>query len=349
MSVMTKAAAAMAATACVLLHAVPADAQMRRNIRIVGSSTVYPFSKAVAGRFSRTNPNVPAPVVESTGTGGGFKLFCAGVGANHPDITNASRRIKASEFKLCQSNGVTLVTEIAVGLDGLALATGETTPRMSLTTREIYMAVAKTPFGKPNTSKTWKDINPKFPATPIRIYGPPTSSGTRDSLVELLMKPGCETNAGMVAMKKANEAKYNSICTSVREDGAFVPSGENDNLIVQKLASNAGTVGIMGFSYVEENPGKLNPVIINGVSPTFETIASFKYPGARPMYMYVKNAHLKAIPGMRAYLAEFARESTWGPQGYLRPLGLISLPDAVRQRNVRFATSLTPMTGAGLK
>ncbi len=336
--------AAVAATV-----AVPVSAQMRRNIRIVGSSTVYPFSKAVAERFSRTNPGVPAPIVESTGTGGGLKLFCGGIGAGHPDIANASRRIKASEFKACQANGVTQLTEIAVGLDGIALATGEKTSRMALTTRDIYMAVAKAPFGKPNTAKTWKDVNAKLPATPIRVYGPPTTSGTRDSLHELLMKPGCETNAAMVALKKSDEARYTQICTSVRQDGAYVDSGENDNLIVQKLAGNVGTVGIMGFSYIEENPGKLNPVTINGVTPTFQTIASFQYPGARPLYIYVKNAHLKAIPGIRAYLGEFARESTWGPSGYLKSLGMIPLPDPVRARNVRFATSLTPMTGAGLK
>jgi phosphate transport system substrate-binding protein len=346
---MNKIAKAALFAAVAATVAVPLSAQMRRNIRIVGSSTVYPFSKAVAERFSRTNPGVPAPIVESTGTGGGMKLFCGGVGAGHPDIANASRRIKASEFKACAANGVSLITEIAVGLDGVAVATGESSAQMALTTREIYMAVAKAPWGKPNPYKTWKDINARLPAAPIRVYGPPSTSGTRDSLVELLMKPGCDTNAAMPALKKSDEAKYNQICGGVREDGAFVPSGENDNLIVQKLAGNPGTVGIMGFSYVEENPGKLNPVAINGVKPTFATIASFQYPGARPLYIYVKNAHLKAIPGIRAYLAEFAREGTWGPSGYLRQLGMISLPDPVRARNVRFATSLTPMTGAGLK
>ena len=339
----------MLAIASTVVTSLPADAQMRRNIRIVGSSTVFPFAKAVAERFSRTNPGVPVPVVESTGTGGGMKLFCAGVGGGYPDISTASRRIKASEIRQCQANGVAQVTEIAVGLDGIALATGERGATMALTTREIYMAVAKAPFGKPNTSKTWKDINPKFAATPIRIFGPPTTSGTRDSLHELLMKPGCETNAGMVAMKKSNEARYTQICTGVRDDGPYVAQGENDNLIVQKLAANPGTVGIMGYSYVEENPGRLNPVVINGVTPSTGTISGFQYPGARPLYIYVKNAHLNAIPGIRAYVAEFAREGTWGPRGYLASLGMISLSDGVRARNAKFATSLTPMSGGGLK
>ncbi len=327
----------------------PADAQVRKNVRIVGSSTVYPFAKAVAERFSRTNPGIPAPVVESTGTGGGFKLFCSGVGFATPDITNASRRIKASEFAQCKSNGVTAVTEIAVGLDGLALATGEGGQRLSLTTRDIYAALAKAPFGKPNTSKTWRDVNAKLPAIPIRVYGPPSTSGTRDSLQELIMKPGCESNPAMAVMKKANEAKYNQICTTVRSDGAYIDSGENDNLIVSKLAANPGTVGIMGYSYVEENPGKLNPVVINGVAPNYNTIASFQYPGARAMYIYVKGAHVKAVPGVRAFVAEFVRDASFGPGGYLTKLGLIALPDAVRKRNQGFATTLPPMGGGGLK
>ncbi len=349
MHIFSKALAVSAAIGIVAVSFVPADAQMRRNIRIVGSSTVYPFSTAVAERFSRTNPGVPAPVVESTGTGGGMKLFCAGVGAGHPDIVNASRRIKASEFRQCAANGVAQVTEIQVGLDGLALATGERAPTMALTSRDVYAAIAKAPFGKPNTAKTWKDVNPKLPATAIRVYGPPSTSGTRDSLVELIMKPGCESNAGMAAMKKSNEARYTQICTQIRSDGPFIDAGENDNLIVSKLAANPGTVGIMGYSYVEENPGKLNPVTLNGVVPNYGTISSFKYPGARPLYIYVKNAHLKAIPGIRAYVAEYVREGTFGPRGYLAGRGLIASPDGTRARVARLATSMTPMTTAGLR
>lgn len=350
-------AKALSATALVGVVAVtissaaitPAEAQMRRNIRIVGSSTVYPFAKAVAERFARTNPGVPAPIVESTGTGGGMKLFCSGVGAGHPDIANASRRIKLSEFRQCAANGVTQITEIQIGLDGLALATGERAPTMALSSRDVYAAIAKAPFGKPNTAKTWKDVNPKLPATAIRVYGPPSTSGTRDSLVELIMKPGCETNGGMMAMKKSNEARYNQICTQIRSDGAYIDAGENDNLIVSKLAANPGTVGIMGYSYVEENPGRLNPVTLNGVVPNYGTISSFRYPGARPLFIYVKNAHLKAIPGIKAYAAEFVREGTFGPRGYLASAGLIASPDGTRARVARLATSMTPMTAAGLR
>ena len=328
---------------------VPASAQMRRNIRIVGSSTVYPFTKAVSERFARANPGIPAPIVESTGTGAGAKLFCGGVGAAHPDILDASRRMKLSEFKLCGANGVTQITEIQVGLDGLSLATAKGSPLRNLSLRDIYMAIAKTPFGKPNTSKTWKDVNGALPATPIRVYGPPSTSGTRSSLEDLILEPACAANPAMAAMKKTNEARYNQVCKGVREDGGYVNAGENDNLIVQKLEANPGTVGIFGYSYLEENSARLSGIAINGVVPTGASIASFQYPGSRALYIYVKNAHLKAIPGIRQFAAEYAKETTWGPRGYLLQYGLISSPDASRKRAAAFATTMTPMNAAGLK
>ncbi len=332
------------------IAAAPLAAQeMRRNIRIVGSSTVYPFSRAVVERFARANPGVPTPIVESTGTGGGIKLFCGGVGAGFPDIANASRRMKLSEFRACAANGVSQITEVQVGLDGIAIATARATGLTGLTTRDVYVALAKTPFGKPNTTKTWKDVNARYPALPIRIYGPPSTSGTRSSVEDLLMEPGCAANPAMAAMKKTNEARYNQICKTIRSDGAYVDAGENDNLIVQKLEMNPGTVGLFGYSYLEHNDKRLKGLALNGVQPTYETIASFRYPGARPMFMYIKNAHLRAIPGIRAYAAEFVREGTFGPKGYLRPAGLIALSDAQRQRSARMATSMTPMTAAGLK
>ncbi len=332
------------------IAAAPLAAQeMRRNIRIVGSSTVYPFSRAVVERFARANPGVPTPIVESTGTGGGIKLFCGGVGAGFPDIANASRRMKLSEFRACAANGVSQITEVQVGLDGIAIATARATSLTGLSSRDIYVALAKTPFGKPNTTKTWKDVNARYPALPIRIYGPPSTSGTRSSVEDLLMEPGCAANPAMAAMKKTNEARYNQICKNIRSDGAYVEAGENDNLIVQKLEMNPGTVGLFGYSYLEHNDKRLKGLALNGVQPTYETIASFRYPGARPMFMYIKNAHLRAIPGIRAYAAEFVREGSFGPKGYLRPAGLIALSDAQRQRSARMATSMTPMTAAGLK
>jgi phosphate transport system substrate-binding protein len=339
----------LALSAASLLAAPAASQQMRRNIRIVGSSTVFPFAKAVAEHFNRANPGVPSVIVESTGTGAGIKLFCAGVGAGHPDITNASRRIKASEFRGCAANGVSQITEVQIGLDGIAVATARATGLSNLTTQELYYALAKTPFGKPNPTKTWKDVNGKYPAVPIRIYGPPSTSGTRSSVEDLLMEPGCASSPAIAALKKTNEARYNAICKTVREDGLYVEGGENDNLLVQRLAANPNTVGLFGYSFLEENLGKLKGISLNGIAPSYESIASFRYPGARPLYIYVKNAHLGAIPGIKAYAAEFVREGTFGPNGYLKQAGLIAASDATRQRAARFATSMTPMTSAGLK
>ena len=324
-------------------------AEARTQMRAVGSSTVYPFAKIVAERVSRANGRLGTPIIESTGTGAGMKLFCAGVGERFPDIENASRRMKASEAKQCAANGVTKVTEIQVGIDGISLATSKRTPLVNLTTRDIYLALAKTPYGKPNKAKTWKDVNGKLPALPIRVYGPPPTSGTRDALGELIMTAGCDTNPGMAAVKKADETKYKAICTAMREDGAFIEAGENDNLIVQKLEANPGTVGIFGYSYLEENVNLLKGLSINGVAPSYDSISSFKYPGARPLYVYVKNAHVGAIPAIRAFVAEFTKESAFGPNGYLRQAGMIASPTQVRARSQFSARGLAPLNFASLK
>jgi len=336
------------AAAVATMLSIPAMADAR-SMRAVGSSTVYPFAKMAAERVARANPKLGTPIIESTGTGAGMKLFCAGVGERFPDIENASRRMKASEAKLCDSNGVKEVTEIQVGLDGIAIATSKGTPISGVTQRDLYLALAKTPFGKPNKAKTWKDVNAKLPAIPIRVYGPPPTSGTRDALGELLLTPPCEANASMAAMKKANEAKFKAICTGLREDGAYIEAGENDNLIVQKLEANQGTVGIFGYSFLEENAAKLKGITVNGVAPTYQTISSFKYPGARPLYIYVKNAHVRAIPAIRAFVAEFTKESAIGPNGYMLAGGLVAAPASVRARSQAAARNLTPVAFAELK
>jgi len=345
MQLRSKAAALIAAS----LICLPAIASARTQIRAVGSSTVYPFATAVAERLARANPGMQPPVIESTGTGGGMKLFCAGVGENFPDIENASRRIKASEVKLCAQNGVSQITEIQVGIDGIAFAEAASAPLGVLTQRDIYVALAKTPFGKPNKAKTWKDVNPKLPAIPIKVYGPPPTSGTRDAFGELIMTPPCEANAAMAALKKTDEAKFKAICTGLREDGGYVEAGENDNLIVQKIEANPGTIGIFGYSYLEENAGRIKGIAINGVEPTYQTISSFKYPGARPLYIYVKNAHVRAIPAVKAYVAEFTKETAWGPNGYLVRRGMIAAPDAVRAKSAATARALTPLDPASIK
>jgi len=339
----------LAATAATALT-ISSQADARSQMRAVGSSTVYPFAKIVSERIARANPRLGTPIIESTGTGAGMKLFCAGVGERFPDAENASRRMKASEAKLCAANGVTAVTEIQVGLDGVTLATAKGSPLANVSQRDIYMALAKTPYGKPNRTKTWKDVNGSLPAIPIRVYGPPPTSGTRDALGELLLTPPCEANASMAALKKADENKFKAICTGVREDGAYIQAGENDNLIVQKIEANAGTIGIFGFSYLEENADKLKGLSVNGVTPTYESISGFKYPGARPLYIYIKNAHANAIPAVRAYAAEFTKESAFGPNGYLRRQGgMIAAPNNVRARSQQAARALSPLNLASLK
>jgi len=331
------------------LICLPTVASARTQIRAVGSSTVYPFATAVAERLTRANPSMQPPVIESTGTGAGMKLFCAGVGERFPDIENASRRIKASEVKLCAANGVKEITEIQVGIDGIAFATGKNSPLQGLTQRDIYLALAKTPFGKPNKTKTWKDVNAKLPAVKIQVYGPPPTSGTRDALGELLMTPPCEANPAMAALKKSDEPKFKATCTGIREDGAYIEAGENDNLIVQKIEANPGTIGIFGYSYLEENASQVRGIAINGVVPTYDSISAFKYPGSRPLFIYVKNAHVRAIPAIKAYVAEFSKDTTWGPSGYLVRRGMIAAPDAIRAKNAATARAFTPLNTAEIK
>jgi phosphate transport system substrate-binding protein len=327
----------------------PVQAMARTQIRAVGSSTVYPFATAVAERFARANPKFGAPIVESTGTGGGMKLFCAGVGEQFPDIENASRRMKASEAKGCAANGVSKVAEIQVGLDGIVVATAKASPLSGMSDVDIYKALAKTPYGKPNTAKTWKDVNPKLPALKIQVYGPPPTSGTRDAFGELIMTGACEKDPAMAALKKSDEGKFKAICTAVREDGGYIEAGENDNLIVSKLEANPGTVGLFGYSYLEANVAQIKGIAINGVVPTYNSIASFKYPGARPLYLYVKLAHVRAIPAIAPYLAEFTKEAAWNKTGYLAQRGLIASPDPVRAKAARIAKTLTPLNFAELK
>ena len=341
-----KSSALAASAALALTISAGAEA---RSMRAVGSSTVYPFAKMAAERVARANPRLGTPIIESTGTGAGFKLFCAGVGERFPDISNASRRMKSKEAAQCAANGVKDVTEIQIGLDGVAVATSRQTALSGISQRDLYLALAKTPFGKPNRARTWKDVNAKLPALPVRVYGPPSTSGTRDALAELLMTPPCEANASMAALKKNDEARFKAVCTAVRTDGAYVEAGENDNLIVQKLAGNPGSLGIFGYSFLEENASRVKGIAINGVAPNYATISSFRYPGARPLYIYVKNAHVRAIPAIRAFVAEITKESAIGPRGYMLAGGLVSAPNGVRARAQQAARTLSPLRFAELK
>lgn len=309
----------------------------RDFVRIVGSSTVYPFATAVAEAVAKTG--IKSPVIESTGTGSGIKLFCAGIGASHPDIVNASRRMKASEYESCAKNGVKDIVEIQVGLDGIAFAEAAGGPSMKLTPTDVYKALAATPFGKPNTAKTWADVNPALPAIPISVYGPPSTSGTRDALAELILTKGCDSDPATAALLDSDKEKHKDICTKVREDGAYVEGGENDNLIVQKIAANPKAIGVFGFSFLEENMDKLKGIPMDGVAPTYQTVSDFSYPGARPLYIYLKAAHLKAIKGMKDFAVEFS--NAWGPDGYLKKKGMVIAPDDVRKINADVAKNMT--------
>ncbi len=310
----------------------------RDYISIVGSSTVYPFATVVAEQFGKST-SFKTPKIESTGSGGGLKLFCAGVGVEHPDITNASRRIKQSEFERCAQNGVTEIIEVKIGYDGIVLANSKKAAPLKLTRKDIFLALAKEvpdPKGGenliPNPYKTWKDVNSSLPAKAIKVLGPPPTSGTRDAFVELAMEGGAKKFAWIKAMKKTDKKKYKAIAHTIREDGAYVEAGENDNLIVQKLNANPDAVGIFGFSFLDQNMDKVQGSYVDGVQPEFEAIADGQYPVSRPLYFYVKKAHVDDIPGIKAYLAEFTSEKAWGEDGYLAEKGMIPMPDAERQQ-----------------
>jgi len=314
----------------------------RDQIKVVGSSTVFPFTTVVAEQFVEKTPGAKSPVIESTGTGGGMKLFCAGIGAAHPDVEDASRRMKRSEYAACKANGVGDVLEVQVGLDGIAFAEAKDGPGMRLTIADLFRAMTATVDGKPNATRTWQDVNPALPPTPIQVYGPPATSGTRDAFAELILARGCEAlRPDAAALKDKDADAFARTCTRIREDGAYIDAGENDNLIVQKLQSNANAIGIFGYSYLEENKDKLNGIAINGVAPTYQTISQNRYPGSRPLYLYVKKAHLGAIRGLREFIRLYA--ASWNPGGPLVAKGLIASPEAVRQVAAATVNGETPL------
>lgn len=336
----------LAAAAVVALSG---TAEARDQIRIVGSSTVYPFSTVVAEQFGKAT-KFKSPVVESTGTGGGFKLFCSGVGADHPDISNASRAIKGSEVEACAKNGVTEITEVKFGFDGIVLANSKSAKPMAITLKQLYLALAKQVPGddgslKPNPYKNWSEIDPGLPAVKIEVMGPPPTSGTRDAFVELAMEGGCTQFKWVKELEKADAKKYKAVCHGIREDGAFIEAGENDILIVRKLETTPTAFGVFGFSFLDQNADKIQGASINGKASTFENIASGAYPVARPIFFYVKKAHVASIPGLKEYVAEFTSEKAWGDDGYLVGKGLIPLPKAERAKLGKEARELVNNAG----
>ena len=343
---MIKHALAVATATAFVLAAGQAAAQSRNQIHIVGSSTVFPFSTAVAENFGRTT-KFKTPVVESTGSGGGMKLFCAGVGVEHPDITNASRRIKSSEFEKCTKAGIN-ITEVKIGYDGIVLANAKSAPALSLTKKQIFMALAKqVPVdGKlvDNPYKTWNEIDPSLPNARIEVLGPPPTSGTRDAFVELAMEGGAKAFPMLKDMRKKDKKAFKAVAHSIREDGAFIEAGENDNLIVQKLEANPKALGIFGFSFLDQNGDKIKGAKVDGVEPTFELIASGKYGVSRSLFFYVKKEHVGVVPGIAEFVAEFTNDKAWGPDGYLVDKGLIPLPDADRKAVASSANSMQSLS-----
>jgi len=335
----------LCASAIALAMVASSPAFARDQIKIVGSSTVFPFSTTVAERFGKST-DFKTPVVESTGSGGGLKLFCSGVGLEHPDITNASRRIKESEVAKCAENGVTHIVEAKIGYDGIVLANSKQADQISFTLTDVFLGLAKdVPTGvdgetQQNHYKMWNEVNPDLPAIKIEVLGPPPTSGTRDAFVELAMEGGCKTFDWIKALKKSDKTAYKSLCHNIREDGGYVEAGENDNLIVQKLGANPDAFGIFGYSFLEQNSDSMQGSLINGVEPEFELIADGDYPVSRSLYFYVKKAHVGVVPGIQEFLSEFTSEDTWGEEGYLADKGLIPMTDDERQEGARSINTL---------
>ncbi|MBZ0209622.1 MAG: PstS family phosphate ABC transporter substrate-binding protein [Hyphomicrobium sp.] len=331
--------ACTAAAAVVGTFAFAGTAVARDQIRIVGSSTVYPFTTAVAEQFGKSGGG-KTPVVESTGTGGGMKLFCAGVGEGHPDLTNASRAIKKGEYEDCQKNGVKDIVEIKVGIDGLTIAQSKAGAETKLTRQQVFQALAEQVPDKdgkliPNPYKNWSDIDPSLPNVKIEVLGPPPTSGTRDSFHELFMEKGAEAFPSLKDLKKADSKAFDKVWKSIRKDGAYVEAGENDNVIVQKLEANKDAYGVFGYSFLEENTAKLRGVPIEGVEPEYDAISAGKYKGARPLFVYVKKQHVGVVPGIDKFVEEYVSEKAMSKDGYLARKGLVALPkeeaDKVRE------------------
>jgi phosphate transport system substrate-binding protein len=342
---------AVALAAAALAH----DAAARDQIRIVGSSTVFPFATAVADRLGKSG-DFKTPIVESTGTGGGMKLFCAGLGAEHPDIVNASREITDGELKDCAANGVAAITEIKIGFDGIVIANNTSLPPLDVTLDELYLALAKeVPNGEtgarfkaiPTSYQKWSEIDPALPRYRINVYGPPPTSGTRDAFIELVMQPGCLAFAPLRALMEDGadgEARARAVCQTLRDDGGYIEAGENDDLIVRKLQGYPIAFGIFGYGFLHANADTLQGATINGVQPTFESIADGTYPISRPLYVYVKTAQAQAVPGVREFLAELTSEEAIGPAGYLVDKGLVPLPPEQRVESRFNAETLKPLT-----
>ena len=323
----------------VIIVMISMPAHSRDTIRVVGSSTVYPFATVVAETFGRQDNGFKTPIIESTGSGGGLKLFCSGRGPSTPDVTNASRRIKKSEVELCAKNGINEIIEHKIGYDGIVIANAKNGPNFTISRKDLYMALAaKVPCGVQdgvtcdNESKTWKDVNSSLPDIRIEVYGPPPTSGTRDAFAELGLVGGCKMIPWIKKFRKKDKSAWKKLCYTVREDGAYIETGENDNLIIQKLLNNPNALGVFGFSFLDQNTDSVKGSTVDGIEPTFESIASGDYKVSRSLFFYVKKAHIGSIPGIEEYMAEFMNDNAIGDEGYLLDKGLIPLPQDARSK-----------------
>ncbi|HAY50060.1 MULTISPECIES: substrate-binding domain-containing protein [Thalassospira] len=331
----TFAVTAMAAS--IALVSVVSAAQARDQVRIVGSSTIFPLTTKVAEHFARTTGE-PAPVVESTGSGGGFKLFCGGVGEQYPDIVDASRPISGSETAICAANSVRKISEIKIGYDGIVLLGSREAPTMSLTARQLYLALARTipvnGASVPNPNVKWSDVDPSLPDLKIRVYGPPPTSGTRDLMGQLLLDKGCSTFADIASLESSDPDSFRLLCRTIREDGAYIEAGENDRLVISKLEKDPTSYGVMGFNNLERNREKLRGITINGIEPDYETILDGSYPGSRALYLYVKDDHEQLVRSLGAFVSTYVSEAVIGEDGLLVENGLVPLTEEERQETL---------------
>lgn len=316
-------------------------------ITVIGSSTVYPFAKKVAEDFLAANEGMGEPRIQSTGSSDGIAAFCAGVGPDTPDIVNSSRRMTPEEFDRCAANGVDAIIEFEVGLDGIVFASAANRGvDVKLTRANVYRAIAAMPYGKSQAAQTWKDVDPALPAAPIVVYGPPASSGTRDALLDLVVQPGCKENGAMAALETSDKDTFQRFCHALRSDNAFTNQGEQDDLVVRKVATNPEAIGVFGFSYLGSNADIIKPLSLDGVLPTRETITDGSYPASRPLFVYVKKAHIGVTPGLDQYLAQWTK--SWGEGGPLAKIGLVPLPADRQAKSAAAIQNKTTLTAADL-
>ena len=325
-----------------------AEEEAANAISIVGSSTVYPFAEKVAADYVAANEGAIQPVLEQTGTSEGIKAFCAGTGAETPDIVNASRRMTFTEFNGCVNNGVEEIIEIKVGRDGIAFVSSkEDGIELELTPEIIYKALAAKPFGEEQGTENWSDVDGSLPGEPIVVYGPPTTSGTRDALINIIMDPPCRANPAMASLAIKDPQAFERDCHALRASPAYLDQGEEDDLIIRKVANNASAVGILGFSYLEENKDSVKGLPLGGILPTAETIADGSYPASRPLYIYVKKANIDVTPGIKDFLAQWVK--SWAAGGVLAKIGLVPMTEEQQKASSDAVSKLTLLVGEDLK